>query len=84
MELKIADNGIGFDRRYRERIFEPFQRLNSTDDYEGSGIGLAICRKIIERHGGAVTAASSRGEGSVFTITLPLRPLPASVASSSS
>ena len=84
LELKIADNGIGFDEYYRERIFDPFQRLNSTDDYEGSGIGLAICRKIIDRHGGTVTSASRPGEGSVFTISLPLRPLPESIASRSS
>jgi two-component system, chemotaxis family, sensor kinase Cph1 len=81
LELKIADNGIGFDERYRERIFEPFQRLNIADDYEGSGIGLAICRKIIDRHGGTVTGTSRPGEGSVFTITLPLRPLPESIVS---
>lgn len=73
--LRVSDNGIGFEDQHRERIFEPFQRLHSTDDYEGSGIGLAICRKIIERHGGGITASSRLGEGSTFTITLPLRPL---------
>ncbi len=76
LELTIADNGIGFDERYRERIFEPFQRLHSSDDYEGSGIGLAICRKIIDRHGGTIRASSRPGKGSVFSITLPMRPLP--------
>ncbi len=76
LELRIADNGIGFDERHRERIFEPFQRLHGSDKYEGSGIGLAICRKVIDRHGGTVTAASRPGDGSVFTIILPLRPLP--------
>jgi two-component system, chemotaxis family, sensor kinase Cph1 len=76
LELTIADNGIGFDERYRERIFEPFQTLHSSDDYEGSGIGLAICRKIIDRHGGTIRASSRPRKGSVFSITLPMRPLP--------
>ncbi|MFO1024150.1 MAG: ATP-binding protein [Acetobacteraceae bacterium] len=76
LEISVSDNGIGFEERHRERIFEPFQRLHSMDDYEGSGIGLAICRKIIDRHGGAITAAGRLGEGAVFTFTLPLRPLP--------
>jgi light-regulated signal transduction histidine kinase (bacteriophytochrome) len=76
LEISMSDNGIGFEERHRERIFEPFQRLHSMDDYEGSGIGLAICRKIINRHGGAITAAGHPGEGAVFTFTLPLRPLP--------
>jgi light-regulated signal transduction histidine kinase (bacteriophytochrome) len=75
VDITIADNGIGFDERHRERIFEPFQRLHSTDEYEGSGIGLAICRKIVSRHGGTIGATSQLGVGSVFTITLPLRPL---------
>jgi chemotaxis family two-component system sensor kinase Cph1 len=76
LEINIADNGLGFENRHRERIFEPFQRLHSSDDYPGSGIGLAICRKVVERHGGAITAAGVSGQGSVFTILLPLRPLP--------
>jgi light-regulated signal transduction histidine kinase (bacteriophytochrome) len=75
LELQFADNGIGFEERHRERIFEPFQRLHSHDDYEGSGIGLAICRKIVSRHGGSITAIGRPGEGAVFTIMLPLRPL---------
>jgi two-component system, chemotaxis family, sensor kinase Cph1 len=76
LELAIADNGIGFDERHCDRIFEPFQRLHSADDYEGSGIGLAICRKIVDRHGGTIIATSAPGLGSVFTIKLPLRSLP--------
>ena len=79
LELAFADNGLGFEPRHRDRIFEPFQRLHSAEDYEGSGIGLAICRKIIDRHGGTITATSSPGVGSVFTCRLPLRPLPAGV-----
>jgi chemotaxis family two-component system sensor kinase Cph1 len=77
LELSIADNGIGFDERHRERIFEPFQRLHSSDEYEGSGIGLAICRKVVDRHGGTIHAASRVGLGSVITISLRMRPLPA-------
>lgn len=70
--LQVSDNGIGFDTRYLDRIFQPFQRLHGRDEYEGTGMGLAICRKIVERHGGAITAVSSPGQGATFTITLPL------------
>lgn len=70
--ITIADNGIGFDEQYREQIFEPFQRLHGPDEYQGTGIGLAICRKIVHRHGGTISATSRVGEGSVFTFTLPL------------
>jgi light-regulated signal transduction histidine kinase (bacteriophytochrome) len=77
LDISVADNGLGFDNRHAERIFEPFQRLHSSDAYPGSGIGLAICRKVVERHGGAITASGTPGQGSVFTISLPLRPLPA-------
>lgn len=79
LALAITDNGVGFEERHRERIFEPFQRLHSADDYEGSGVGLAICRKIIDRHGGTISASSSPGIGSVFTCKLPMRPLPTGV-----
>jgi PAS domain S-box-containing protein len=67
----VEDNGIGFDEKYLERIFQVFQRLHGRGEYEGSGIGLAICRKITERHGGTITAASKRGEGARFEINLP-------------
>jgi light-regulated signal transduction histidine kinase (bacteriophytochrome) len=77
VKLAFADNGIGFEEVSQHRIFEPFERLHSNDIYEGSGLGLAICRKIIDRHGGAISAESRLGEGSVFRITLPVRPLPA-------
>ncbi len=77
LDIGVADNGIGFEERHSEQIFEPFQRLHSADAYPGSGIGLAICRKVVERHGGAIRASSVPGQGSVFTISLPLRPLPA-------
>lgn len=75
VRIVIADNGIGFDDKYREQIFEPFQRLHGPDEYEGTGIGLAICRKIVQRHGGSITATSRVGVGSTFIFTLPLRSL---------
>jgi PAS domain S-box-containing protein len=71
--LYVADNGIGFDIRYLDRIFSPFQRLHGRNDYDGTGMGLAICRKIVERHGGEITARSTPGEGSTFIVTLPTR-----------
>ena len=75
VRIEIADNGIGFDDKYREQIFEPFQRLHGPDEYEGTGIGLAICRKIVQRHGGTITATGRPGEGATFVFTLPLRSL---------
>ena len=68
----VEDNGIGFDEKYLDRIFVPFERLHGKSAYEGTGMGLAICRKIVERHGGSITAKSKPGEGSTFIITLPL------------
>jgi signal transduction histidine kinase len=70
--LYIQDNGIGFSQKYVDRIFRPFQRLHGRTEYEGTGMGLAICRKIAERHGGNITAKSEPGQGSVFIVTLPL------------
>jgi signal transduction histidine kinase len=70
--ITVEDNGIGFDPKYAERVFSAFERLHSRSDYEGTGIGLSIARKIARRHGGELTAASAPGEGSVFTVTLPL------------
>ena len=69
--LRIADNGIGFNEKYLDRIFTPFQRLHGRSEYEGTGMGLAICRKIIERHGGRLTAKSFVGQGATFIISLP-------------
>jgi PAS domain S-box-containing protein len=69
--LCIADNGIGFDEKYLDRIFNPFQRLHGREAYAGTGIGLAIVKKIVERHGARITASSSPGQGSVFRITFP-------------
>ena len=70
-EISLKDNGIGFDESYLSRIFDPFQRLHGKSEYEGVGIGLAICRKIVERHSGRITATSSPGRGAVFILTLP-------------
>jgi signal transduction histidine kinase len=72
-QVVVQDNGIGFDEKYLDRLFKPFQRLNPQSVYEGTGIGLAICSKIAERHGGQITAASAPGEGTRFLITLPRR-----------
>jgi PAS domain S-box-containing protein len=68
----VKDNGIGFEMQYLDRIFKPFQRLHGRQEFEGSGMGLAICRRIIERHSGEITAISTPGEGSTFIITLPI------------
>ncbi len=72
-QITVEDNGIGFDEKYLDRIFVLFQRLHGRAAYEGTGIGLAICRKIADRHGGSITARSTLGEGSTFIITLPLK-----------
>ncbi|MBL4715175.1 MAG: PAS domain S-box protein [Bacteroidia bacterium] len=69
--ISIQDNGIGFEEKYLEKIFKPFQRLHARAHYEGSGIGLAICQKIVIRHKGTITATSKIREGSTFNITLP-------------
>ncbi|GHO98248.1 hypothetical protein KSF_082960 [Reticulibacter mediterranei] len=69
--LFIEDNGIGFDEKYLDRIFTVFQRLHGRGSYEGTGIGLAVVRKIVERHGGTITASSTPGKGSTFIVTLP-------------
>jgi signal transduction histidine kinase len=69
----VEDNGIGFDEQYLVQIFKPFQRLVGRDQYEGTGMGLAICQKIVERHGGNITARSTPGQGTAFTVTLPCR-----------
>jgi signal transduction histidine kinase len=70
-QLTVADNGIGFDEKYLDRIFTPFQRLHSRNEYEGTGMGLAVCRKIVERHGGSITAKSTPGSGTTFEVILP-------------
>lgn len=72
--IVIEDSGIGFDEKYLDRVFQIFQRLHGRNEYEGTGIGLAICRKIVERHGGSITANSAPGDGAKFIVTLPLKP----------
>ncbi|MBX3051655.1 MAG: PAS domain-containing protein [Caldilineaceae bacterium] len=69
--IVVEDNGIGFDSRYTDKIFQPFQRLHGRNSYEGTGIGLAITRKILERHSGSITAQSEVGVGTRFVLTLP-------------
>lgn len=69
-EIRVKDNGIGFDPKYAEKILAPFQRLHQRNAYPGTGIGLAICQRIAERHGGGIRAQSALGEGSTFVVTL--------------
>ncbi|WP_164887216.1 CHASE3 domain-containing protein [Hahella sp. KA22] len=77
-ELRFTDNGIGFDEKFKDRIFTPFQRLHQRGEYEGTGIGLAVCRRIVERHSGAINAESIPGEGATFIVNLPLQHTPIS------
>ena len=70
-EITVQDNGIGFEEKYVDRIFVPFKRLHGRGEYEGTGIGLAICHKIVERHQGTITARSVPGEGTRMIVTLP-------------
>jgi signal transduction histidine kinase len=70
-EITVRDNGIGFEQKYAERIFTVFQRLHGRSEFEGSGIGLSVCRRIAERHGGTIAAVSELGRGTTFAITLP-------------
>ena len=72
-DVRVEDNGIGFEEQYLDQIFIPFQRLHGADKYAGTGIGLAICKKIVERHGGNLTAESRPGKGTSFIITLPIK-----------
>jgi light-regulated signal transduction histidine kinase (bacteriophytochrome) len=70
-DLVVEDNGIGFEQQYAERIFQIFQRLHGRSEYEGTGVGLAVCRKIVERHGGTIRAYGEPGQGARFVATFP-------------
>lgn len=72
-EVTVTDNGIGFDQAYAAKIFDTFARLNSKDEYEGTGLGLALCKKIVERHHGSITAHGMKNEGASFIISLPVK-----------
>ncbi len=69
--IKIADNGIGFEEKYLDRIFQVFQRLHGKSEFAGTGIGLAICEKVVSNHGGVITASSQPGQGATFSVYLP-------------
>ena len=73
IEIKFSDNGIGFQQQYADQIFEIFERLHSTDEFEGTGIGLALCKKIVENHQGHIFARSNENEGASFYVILPVR-----------
>lgn len=72
-ELSVRDNGIGFDEKYLDKMFAVFQRLHGRGEYEGTGVGLAVCRRIVDRHHGTIIAQSQPGSGSVFLVSLPVR-----------
>ncbi|GGA13109.1 hypothetical protein CYANOKiyG1_26280 [Okeania sp. KiyG1] len=72
VQIMVSDNGIGFEEKYLDRIFTPFQRLHGKQKYQGTGMGLAICRKIVERHNGNITARSIPNQGTTFVVTLPI------------
>lgn len=72
-EVTVQDNGIGFDEKYLDKVFAVFQRLHGRSEYEGTGVGLAVCRRITDRHGGVITARSQPGEGATFIVRLPIR-----------
>ena len=71
--IEVSDNGIGFDEKYADRIFAPFERLHTRERFAGTGMGLAICRRIVERHHGTIEARSRKDEGSTFVVRLPVR-----------
>jgi signal transduction histidine kinase len=72
VKIAFTDNGIGFEKEYADRIFQIFQRLHGKSEYPGSGIGLAICKKIVDRHKGLIRVDSAPLKGSVFSLFLPI------------
>ena len=72
LEIRVEDNGIGFEDEYRERIFKLFERLHGRSEYDGTGMGLAICRKIVERHGGTIRAEGRPNQGATMIMRFPL------------
>jgi PAS domain S-box-containing protein len=74
-EIRVRDNGIGFDEKFADQIFVIFQRLHGRAEYEGTGVGLAVCRKITDRHGGTIVAQAQAGQGATFIVTLPMQQL---------
>ena len=76
IKITIQDNGIGFEQAFAEKIFSPFQRLHGRSEYKGTGIGLAVCRRIVERHNGYIDAQSTPGVGTTFKILMPKDSVP--------
>lgn len=72
LELQVRDNGVGFDPRHADKIFTLFQRLHDRRQFPGTGIGLALCKKVVQRHGGLIRAEASPGAGAAFFVVLPL------------
>lgn len=72
-EIRIQDNGIGFEESHAEKIFDMFSRLNSKDRFEGTGLGLSLCKRIVQRHGGSIAAFGKKNDGALFVVKLPLR-----------
>ncbi|WP_255463057.1 sensor histidine kinase [Flavobacterium sp. LPB0248] len=72
IKIEVRDNGIGFSQEYAHQIFHIFQRLHSNEEYSGTGIGLAMCRKILQNHQGEISVSSQEGAGTAFSVILPL------------